>query len=287
VPFPKPQGYDAARYELAIRWYNTPEKDHYNIHVTDGHIHKFDRLCVPSKTDSNNNGAFSSDYIGASWEWPDGTFERREQIFQAHIKYQMGFYYLMANDDRIPAMYRDAYAKWGLAGDEFADTANWPNHIYVREGRRMVGDYVMTDHDCLGQRQCEDPVGMGAYQMDSHNCTRMVHEGRVVNEGDVQVRLPAPYKISYRCIVPPTGSIENLTVPVAVSASHIAFGSIRMEPVFMILGESAAIAADLALSSDAALQNLPYDQVRSELLAAKQVLETDVDNRAGHGNPVD
>jgi len=262
VPFPRPEGFDPLQYVLLPRWLRCTEDDVFA---------KFDRI-QGNKTDTNNRGAVSTDFIGANYLWADADYETRERIFQAHVTYQQGLHWFMANDPSVPAEIREQYATWGLAKDEFVETDNWPPQLYVREARRMVADYVVTEHDCTGRRRCEDSVGMGSYQMDSHNCQRFVSEGRVLNEGDVQVALEAPYPISYRSIIPRRGECENLAVPVAASASHIAFGSLRMEPVFMILAESAAIAATLAIKANCALQALPYRRLEKALLDAGQVL---------------
>lgn len=277
IPFPKPPGYDAARYELAARWIDTLA-DPMKV------FRKFD-MVTPTKTDTNNHGAFSTDFIGGSWEWPDADYERREALFQEHVRYQQGLHYFLANDSRVRDEVRREYSKWGLASDEFATTGGWPHQLYVREGRRMIGDYVVTEQDCLSKHVAEDPVGMGAYNMDSHNCERFIVDGMIKNEGDVQVPLPKPYGISLRAILPPTGSCPNLTVPVAVSASHIAFGSVRMEPVFMILAESAATVASLAIDSQAPVQALPYEKLRPILDKRGQVLSSDTTNIAGEANP--
>jgi hypothetical protein len=264
VPFPKPSGYDRQRYELLARLLATGRK---------GVFGKFDPI-QGEKTDTNNSGAFSTDYIGGSWKWPEADYAERERIFQDHVQYQQGYHWFLANDPAVPDAIRTAYAQWGLAKDEFTDTGHWPRQLYIREGRRMVADVVMTERHCFGRIPVEDAVGMGAYQMDSHNVRRIVHAGMVLNEGDVQVKLPRPYAISYRSIVPRKGECVNLAVPVAVSASHTAFGSIRMEPVFMILAESAATAVAQALRAGSApLQAIDYRLLRERLLQQKQVLE--------------
>ena len=176
----------------------------------------------------------------------------------------------------MPQRVRDAYSRWGLASDEFTDTGHWPHQLYIRECRRMIGDYVITEHDCNEVSIAEDSIGMGSYTMDSHNCTRFVRvengKARVLNEGDVQIPPTDPYPVSYRSIVPKKGQASNLFVPVCFSASHISYGSARMEPVFMVLGESAGIAAKLCLDADCDVQDLPYTELRSELAAAKQIL---------------
>lgn len=266
VPFPKPAGYDRARYELLARVLATGWKAVFN---------KFDRI-QGNKTDTNNHGPYSTDYIGGSWGWPEADYAERERIYQDHVNYQQGYHWFMANDPAVPEAIRHEYAKWGLAQDEFKDTGNWPRQLYIREARRMVSDAVMSERHCVGRIPVEDPVGMGAYQMDSHNVRRLVHAGMVLNEGDVQVKLPRPYGISYRSIIPKRGECANLLVPVAVSATHIAFGSIRMEPVFMILAESAATAAAQALkASKAAVQDVDYAKLRAQLQKQGQVLTLD------------
>lgn len=285
IAWERPDNFQERDYELARRWFNS-DKDAYNDQLPNDPkrpqnlIRKFDVLGARTpgghrKTDTNNHGPFSSDFIGRSYGWPEGDYEQREQIFQAHVRYQKGLYWFLANDPAIPARYRDAYSRFGLSKDEFADTGHWPHQIYVREARRMVGDYVLTEADTQHRRRPEDPVGMGSYAMDSHNCQRFVRDNRVLNEGDVQLAPAGPYGVSYRSIVPRTGDCDNLLVPVCVSASHIAYGSVRMEPVFMVLGESAALAACLAIDRGCAVQQVPYAVLRSELDAAQQVVEWD------------
>ena len=278
--WPEPAHYEPTSYELVLRWLHS-EKDAYNQTLkADGEFWKFDRLHVPHKTDTNNHGPGSSDLIGANYAWPEASYLHRQRIFQEHLDYQQGLYWLLANDSRVPDAIRRAFAPWGLASDEFTDTGHWPEQLYVREARRLIGAYVHTEHDCLGTRKCEDPIGMGAYTLDSHNCRRFIQDGRVLNEGDVQVKTPAPYGISLRSIVPVREQCRNLLVPVCLSASHIAFGSVRMEPVFMVLGESAAIVADIAIEDDTCVQLIPYATIASALVEADQVLDSDVANTA-------
>lgn len=287
IDWTRPEGFDDRLYELARRWLAGPQDPARDplrgVHPAVGvHVpRKFDVLPHPTpagyyKTDTNNYGAVSSDFIGANWGWPVAGYEERERIFQSHVRYQQGLYWVLANDPAIPTTYRDAFGHWGLARDEFADTNYWPHQLYVREARRLVGDYVITEADCMGTSRPEDPVGMASYQLDSHNCTRFlkIEDGhaRVLNEGDVQVPPTDPYPISYRAIIPRRGECANLFVPVCMSASHISYGSARMEPVFMVLGESAAIAADSCLRLQCAAQDLPYDELRPRLLEANQVL---------------
>jgi hypothetical protein len=226
-----------------------------------------------NKTDINNNGAFSTDFIGANYEYPDGSYSVRAKIWKAHEDYTRGFIYFLATSSRVPENIRTEMLTWGPAADEFLDTGNWPHQVYVREARRMVSDYVMTEHHCRGDTKAEDPIGLAAYTMDSHNCRRIVTNGYAENEGDVQVGGFPPYPIAYRSIVPKSTECENLLVPICLSASHIAYGSIRMEPVFMILGQSAATAAAFSIKNKTSVQGIDYPTLRDRLVADRQVLE--------------
>lgn len=263
VAFPKPENYDSTQYELLVRDFATGRKDWFE---------KFDD--IPNrKTDTNNHGAFSSDNIGMNYDYPEASYQRRQEILKEHIDYQMGLLWFVANDNRVPEDIRTQMATWGLAKDEFTDNGNWPHQIYVREARRMIGDYVTTENDVLLKREVPKPIGMGSYAMDSHNVQRYVTpEGFVQNEGDIGVHAPAPYSISYGSIIPKKEECTNLLVPVCVSSSHIAYGSIRMEPVFMILGQSAATAACLAIENNIAVQDVDYNELKTKLEEKKQVL---------------
>ncbi|MBL8753979.1 MAG: FAD-dependent oxidoreductase [Planctomycetes bacterium] len=263
VPWTRPDGYDAREYELLLR--------HFEAGSTLAPWHPIE---MPNKkTDTNNNGAFSTDWIGGNYAWPTADYATRERLAAAHRRYQQGLLWTLANDPRVPAKVRAEFQRHGLPKDEFAATGGWPPLLYVREGRRLVGAAVVTEHHCMGRVVAPDPVGMGAYAMDSHNVQRYVDSsGRVRNEGDVQVRVPAPYGIAFGALVPQRAEAQNLLVPVCCSASHIAYGSIRMEPVFMVLAQSAAIAGTLALERGLAVQDVPYDALRARLLAAGQVL---------------
>jgi FAD dependent oxidoreductase len=261
-PFIQPPGYSRNHYELLSRYLRGGWKEVFA---------KFD-LIPGRKTDTNNHGAVSTDFIGQNHAWPNASYAFREKIFQSHVTYQQGLQWFLTHDASVPASIREAYAQWGLPRDEFMETGGWPHALYIREARRMIGDYVMTEHDCRGNRQAGDPVGLGAYGMDSHHCRRLAIKGRVWNEGDVQAAGFPPYGISWRSLIPSRGECSNLIVPVCVSASHIAYGSIRMEPVFMVLGQSAAIAAKLILAENCAVQDLPYATLREQLLRAGQVL---------------
>ena len=226
------------------------------------------------KTDVNNHGPFSYDNIGMNYDYPDASYERRKEIINEHIIYQKGLLYFMATDKRLPASVRETMNQWGYSKDEFADNGYWPYNIYVREARRMIGEYVMTENDVLGKRDVPRPVGMGSYTMDSHNVQRYVTpEGFVQNEGDLGVKPDRPYQIDLGALMPKSEECKNLLVPVCVSSSHIAFGSIRMEPVFMILGQSAATLASMAVDRKESIYDIPYEELRKQLLKDGQILE--------------
>ena len=263
IPFQKPENYDSTQYELLVRVFDTGRKDWFQ---------KFDDI-PNKKTDTNNHGPFSSDNIGMNYDYPEATYERRREIIKQHQDYQAGLLWFVANDPRVPEDIRTRMATWGLAKDEFTDNGNWPHQIYVREARRMIGEYVTTENDVLLKREVPRPVGMGSYAMDSHNVQRYITpDGYVQNEGDIGVSPPAPYSISYGSIVPKKEECTNLFVPVCVSGSHIAYGSIRMEPVFMILGQSAAVAASMAIDNNIAVQDVSYEELKTILEEKKQVL---------------
>ncbi|MBX3747817.1 MAG: FAD-dependent oxidoreductase [Verrucomicrobiae bacterium] len=263
VPFPRPRGYDPDEYELLLRIFEAGWRETF---------HKFDP--VPNaKTDTNNHGPMSTDHIGANYDYPEASYARRREIVREHERYQKGWFHFIANDPRVPAEVRERMAEWGLAKDEFPGNGHWPHQLYVREARRMAGMHVMTENELLRRRPTPDPVGMGSYTIDSHNVQRYITpEGWVQNEGDIGVPTPGPYPIAYGSLVPRRDEVENLLVPVCVSSSHIAFGSIRMEPVFMILGQSAATAAVLALDRGVPVQDVPYEALRERLERDGQIL---------------
>ncbi len=298
VPFPKPRGYDPDRYLLLARFLNFDADIRWMLNyttrpMTDGPVQM-------RNGDSNNAGSFSSDYVGGNYRWPDGTYKPgsfdelppprrglavplkglykiREGIFQDHVNYQQGLMYFLANDPRVPEALQARVNKFGLDSKESVASGHWPHQLYVREGRRMVSDYVMTQANCQSKRLTEDSVGLASYPMDSHFCQRVVVERdgvtTVRNEGGFGHGCPRPYPVSYRSIVPKKSECENLLVPVCLSASHVAYGSIRMEPVFMILGQSAATAACIAMDDKVSVQDVPYPKLRERLLTDGQSLE--------------
>ena len=262
ITYPKPEGYDDREYELLTRYIKAGGSEFFN---------KFDPL-QKGKFDKNNHGGFSTDFIGANHKYPEAGYAEREAIFQAHVRYQQGLMWYMGNAPEAPTELRERWNEWGLCRDEFVETGGWSRQLYIREARRMVTDVVMTEQHCKGRQKIEDSVGLGSYNMDSHNCNRVVVDGFVKNEGDVQASTP-PYPISYRAIVPRSRECKNLFVPVCLASSHIAYGSIRMEPVFMILGQSAALAAWLFIENGyASVQEIPYPELERLLRQAHQVL---------------
>ena len=259
----KPANYDERWFELALR----------NVEAGDTRI-SWNPVWMPNrKTDTNNNFAVSTDFIGQNFDYPEADYATRDKIWKAHEDWQKGLIWTYAHHPRVPLQVREAFRKLGLAKDEFTDNDNWPRQMYVREARRMIGGYVMTEKNCKRREVVEDSVGMGAYNMDSHNVQRYItKEGFVRNEGDIQIGTQ-PYPVSFRSITPQAGECGNLLVPVCLSASHIAYGSIRMEPVFMVMGQSAATAAALAIDSGKDLQQLDYAKLKERLLADGQVLD--------------
>jgi hypothetical protein len=298
IPFPKPKEYDPGRYDLLARFLNLNPEVRWTLNytvkpMTDGPVQL-------RSGDSNNAGSFSTDYVGGNYQWPDGTYkpgsvetlpaprrglpvslprlyEIREKIFQDHVNYQQGLYYFLANDPRVPEALRKRVNAFGLDSKEFPGTGHWPHQLYIREGRRMVSDYIMTQANCERERIAEDSIGLASYPMDSHFCQRVVVEENghttVRNEGGFgHPCKKGPYPVSYRSIVPRENECTNLLVPVSLSSSHVAFGSIRMEPVFMILGQSAGTAAIIAIDEDIPVQQVDYEDLKRELLKLGQKL---------------
>lgn len=263
VAFPKPPGYDPKRYTLLARLIGGLAK-------RDGRPPRMNELMIVSmmpnnKTDVNNRGGFSTDYIGKNWDYPTANYKRRANIWRDHVNYTKGFFYFLANDPQVPKVLRDEIDEWGLAKDEFADTDHWPHQLYIREARRMVSGFVMTQKDAQTDLVKDDSVAMGSYQIDSHNIQRYVTEnGTVQNEGDTEVP-SKPYQIAYRVMLPKANEASNLLVPVCVSSSHIAYGTIRMEPVFMALGHAAGVAASMAARDGKTVQEVNVRVLRTTL----------------------
>jgi hypothetical protein len=260
MPITEPEGYDPSRYELLVRL--------MNVEPWDSLQHGFNIATMPNgKTDWNNDGmvGFSTDYIGKNYNFPDADYDEREKIWNEHKKYQQGLIYFIAHDERIPSDIRKVMQTWGYCRDEFLDTDGWPHALYIRESRRMVSDFVMTEHHCIGNEPVKDGIAMGAYALDSHNCQRIVVNGHVENEGNFFVGGFDPYPISYKSIVPKQAEIDNLWVPVCLSASHVAFGSIRMEPVYMGLGHATGVAARFAAEKGKKVQDVNPKSIRKDL----------------------
>jgi len=293
IPFPKPANYDASKYQLLLRYLLKKPDLKWSFSYKDGPFQL-------QNGDCNNAGGFSTDLIGGNYRWPDGhyepgasadpskpstapkisfkeLYELREKLFQDHVTYQQGLMYFMANDPAVPQELRDRVNQFGLTGDQFATTGHWPHQLYIREGRRMISDYVMTEANCRGKTLAEDPIGLASYGMDSHHCQRLVVQANgkkvVKNEGNVEVPVAGPYPVAYRSIVPKQAECENLLVPVCLSSTHMSYGSIRMEPVFMMLGQSAGTAAVMAIDTNIPVQKVEYPKLKERLLADKQVLE--------------
>ena len=266
IPIKRPSDYDPSKYELLVRLFQAqPNMKKINDYFIWS-------LMPKRKTDINNRGGFSTDMIGVNYNWPEAIFEERRKIFNEHVSYTKGLLYFFVSDKRVPNSLRSYVSKWGYPRDEYVDNKNFTPQLYIREGRRMIGEYVMTEHNCTGEKTVKDPVGMAAYTMDSHNIQRIMVNGMVKNEGNVEIGGFHPYPISYQSITPKRTECTNLLVPVSLSASHIAFGSIRMEPVFMVLGQSAATAAVQAIDENKAVQDINYDKLKKQLLIDKQIL---------------
>lgn len=280
IPISKPDNYNSSDYELLARVFEAGWKTPFN---------KFDPI-PNNKTDVNNHGPFSFDNIGMNYDYPEASYERRKEIAKEHENYQKGLLYFIATDTRVPENIRNEMNKWGYAKDEFLDNGGFPHQLYIREARRMIGSFVMTETEIMNEEVINDAIGMGSYNLDSHNAQRYVTEkGHVENEGDIGIRPPGPYKIPMGAILPKEKECANLIVPVCVSSTHIVYGSIRMEPVFMKLAESAAQIACLAIDEDTSVQKVDYPILRKLLLDAGQILENPTKEKSKlykilHGN---
>jgi hypothetical protein len=272
VPYPKPAGYNPARFALLRRYLNEFEKNK-------GRAPTFRDVTNPvmipnQKADFNNNGPVSTDYIGHSWDYPDGSYAQKQKIWNETVVYTQAFFYFLAHDPSVPASLQKEVNEWGLSKDEFVDTENFPNQLYIREGRRMIGTYVMRQADLQTTRTKPDSIGMGSYQSDSHNIQRVAREdGTATNEGDVQVAVQ-PYEIPLGVLLPRKEQVDNLLVPVCLSASHVAYSSVRMEPQYMIIGQAAGVVASLAIQGETAVQDVSVPALQNKLRLQKAVLNS-------------
>jgi hypothetical protein len=269
-PIDPPKDYNPDRYELLARYIaawgssgNKPPTLGDLMHI---------QMMPKGKTDINNNNGFSTDYIGFNYEYPNADYRKRAAIWTDHENYTLGFLHFLATDSRVPENIRREMQQWGLTRDEFIDSKGWPHQLYVREARRMISDYVMTENNCRNPLLLPDAIALAAYTMDSHNCQRLAKSGKAENEGDVQVGGFPPYQIAYRSVIPKPAECENLLVPICLSATHIAYGSIRMEPVFMVLGHSCAVAAAMAIDAHLPVQKIDVKELKRILIEQKQIL---------------
>jgi len=271
LAYPKPAAYDPARFDLFALLLGAMQKK-LGRPLRLGEV--LSVIPVPNqKADINNNGAFSTDYIGKSWDYPNASYAQRENIWRDHEEYTKELFWFLAHDPRVPASLQKEANEWGLAKDEFLDTAHWPNQLYIREARRMVGAYVMRQRDIQTELTKPDPIGMGSYNSDSHNVQRVVNkEGFVRNEGDMQVAVQ-PYQIPYRVLTPRKNEVQNLLVPVCFSATHVAYSTLRMEPQYMILGQAAGVAAAMAIRANVAVQDIDTAALTRTLVEHGAILE--------------
>jgi hypothetical protein len=271
VPFPMPAGYDPRRFELLRRLIAALTEKNGKPPIM---RQLFIVSAMPNnKTDINNYGAFSTDYIGKSWDYPDASYKQRAAIWEDHVNYTKGLFYFLANDSSVPKSLQEEMSRWGLAKDEFTDTGNWPHQLYVREARRMIGDFVMTQKDIQTELTKPDVIGMGSYNSDSHNVQRYLQEdGTVQNEGNMEVPV-TPYQVPYRVMLPKRAEAVNLLVPVCLSASHVTYSTLRMEPVYMIIGHAAGVAAKMAIDGGKAVQDIDTAALTARLRAQGAVFE--------------
>jgi hypothetical protein len=275
IPFKKPIGYKEIEYELLFRNYEAAKGEISKMYDYGDPLVPWINSEMPNrKTDTNNQKGFSTDFVGQNYLYPEASYEDRLKIASLHKKYQKGLMWTLAYHPRIPKQVRDVVSKWGMCQDEFSQDEGWTDQLYIREARRLVSDYVMTQRDCEALAVAQDVIGLGAYQMDSHPIQRYVDlNGYVKNEGNVEAHVDAPFPISYKSIIPKKSEVTNLFIPVCLSSSHIAYGSIRMEPVFMVLGQSAAIAASIAIDKNCQTHEVPYQELREALIKNHQILK--------------
>ena len=267
VPIQRPPGYSAERYEI-LRRYIMLERGRLGLDSL------MDLVPIPNgKTDTNNHGPISTDFIGGSWQYPEADYAQRDLIKEEHKRYIQGFLYFLANDPNVPPRIHDEIRQWGLAKDEFGDNDHWPYQLYIREARRMKGSYIMTQADLQTNRDKSDSIGLGSYNSDSHHVQRLATpQATIINEGDIQVPVE-PYEIPYKALIPKITECENLLVPVCLSASHVAYSSLRMEPQFMIMGQAAGEAGFLSIKEATSVQQINVRELQDRLRAQGQVLK--------------
>ncbi len=294
VPIEKPANYNPLEYELLARHIATMKnvkpgpRKHAAIGLrgNGGDLGINFELVPNRKTDSNCGSEFGTDMFGASYDWPEADYAKRDKVFQYHKDYTLGLLWFLGHDERLPAEVREEMQRWGLPKDEFADTGHFPHQLYVREARRMISDYVITEHDAKGGPRAEDGVALASYPLDSHGVTLYADESGVLHrERGFFVGGFSAFPISYRALRPRAGECDNLLVLSCLSASHAAYGSVRMEPVFMMLGHAAGAAASIAIERNVTVQNVPYAPLRERLLADKQILEHSAARSAAPAKP--
>jgi hypothetical protein len=273
LPWTKPVGYDASHFELLAKYLGEWKAQ---MHREPNLFDVISPVMIPNKKgDFNNNGAFSTDYMGKSWDYPDASYAERKEIWDDHLLYTKSFLWFLASDPRVPKPLQNEANSWGRAKDEFLDTDSWPNQLYIREGRRMIGMYVMKQADLQTDRKKKDSIAMGSYNSDSHNIQRVVMpDGSVRNEGDVQVSVQ-PYEIAFGTILPKKDQVQNLLVPVCLSASHVAYSSVRMEPQYMMLGQAAGVTAAMAIKEKTAVQDIDVATLQNRLRSQKAILHNE------------
>jgi hypothetical protein len=270
IPFTRPASYDPRRYEVLRRFIDAVQRERGSPPAL-GELFLVRDDLPWFKADFNNRGPFSTDYIGHSYGYPDGSYAQRAIIWRDHVSYTKGLLFYLANDSHVPRALRDEMNKWGLARDEFVDNGSWPYQLYIREGRRMVGDFVMTQRDIQTDLTKTDAIAMGSYNSDSHNVQRFEQPDRSVqNEGNMEVPVE-PYQIPYRVMLPSRAQVTNLLVPVCLSASHVTYSTVRMEPQYMMIGQAAGVAAALAISADVPPQDIDITSLRRILKAQGMV----------------
>ncbi len=279
----EPKGYDGARFELLARYlqlWKAHEGREPTFHDVTNPV-----MISHRKGDFNNQGAFSTDYLGKSWTYPDASYSERKRIWDDHMLYTQSFFWFLASDPRVPKSLRNEVNSWGRAKDEFVDNDNWPPQLYIREGRRMIGLYVMRESDLQVNRTKPDSIAMGSYNSDSHNVQRVVlPDGSARNEGDVQVAVRS-YEIAFGTIIPRRQQTDNLLVPVCFSASHVAYSSLRMEPQYMMIGQAAGDTAALALRSGKPVADIDIAQLQQLLHAQGAILHLSERSQEGPAPP--